>query len=95
LADNLARWGAVNVLVTHETPERLAATFGPVFDRVLIDAPCSGEAMFRRLESVEWSAAIVTRLCPATARRAGRGPRPGAARRPVPLCDLRLLTGGE
>ncbi len=60
LADNLARWGAVNVLVTHETPERLAAAFGPVFDRVLIDAPCSGEAMFRRLESIEWSAAIVT-----------------------------------
>jgi len=59
LADNLARWGAVNVLVTHETPERLAATFGPVFDRVLIDAPCSGEAMFRRLESVEWSESIV------------------------------------
>lgn len=60
LADNLARWGAVNVLVTHETPERLAAAFGPVFDRVLIDAPCSGEAMFRRLESIEWSATIVT-----------------------------------
>ena len=59
LAENLARWGAVNVLVTHETPERLAAAFGPVFDRVLIDAPCSGEAMFRRLESIEWSAAIV------------------------------------
>ena len=46
--------------MTHETPERLAAAFGPVFDRVLIDAPCSGEAMFRRLESIEWSAAIVT-----------------------------------
>ena len=60
LADNLARWGAVNVLVTHEEPGRLAAAFGPVFDRVLIDAPCSGEAMFRRLESIEWSAAIVT-----------------------------------
>ncbi|MBP8948673.1 MAG: RsmF rRNA methyltransferase first C-terminal domain-containing protein [Candidatus Promineofilum sp.] len=59
LADNLARWGAVNVLVTHEEPERLAEVLGPVFDRVLIDAPCSGEAMFRRLESVEWSEGIV------------------------------------
>ena len=59
LADNLARWGVVNVLATHEEPERLAATFGPVFDRVLVDAPCSGEAMFRRLESVEWSEGIV------------------------------------
>ena len=52
LADNLARWGVVNVLVTHEEPERLAATFGPVFDRVLNDDPCSGEEMSRRLESV-------------------------------------------
>jgi 16S rRNA C967 or C1407 C5-methylase (RsmB/RsmF family)/NOL1/NOP2/fmu family ribosome biogenesis protein len=59
LADNLARWGAVNVLVTQDEPERVAAAFGPVFDRVLIDAPCSGEGMIRRRESLEWSAAIV------------------------------------
>ena len=59
LAENLARWGAVNVLVTHDEPARLAAALGPVFDRVLIAAPCSGEAMFRRLESVEWSESIV------------------------------------
>jgi 16S rRNA C967 or C1407 C5-methylase (RsmB/RsmF family)/NOL1/NOP2/fmu family ribosome biogenesis protein len=59
LADNLARWGALNVVVTNDKPERLSAAFGPVFDRVLIDAPCSGEGMFRRGEAVEWSAAIV------------------------------------
>ncbi len=59
LAENLARWGAANVLVTQDEPERLAARFGPVFDRVLIDAPCSGEGLFRRMESVEWSEAIV------------------------------------
>lgn len=59
LADNLARWGAINVLVTQDEPERVAAAFGPVFDRVLIDAPCSGEGMIRRRESLEWSAAIV------------------------------------
>ncbi len=59
LAENLARWGALNVLVTQDEPERVAAAFGPVFDRVLIDAPCSGEGMFRRNESIEWSQAIV------------------------------------
>lgn len=59
LADNLTRWGALNAVVTNDEPERLAAAFGPVFDRVLIDAPCSGEGMFRRGEAVEWSAAIV------------------------------------
>src|SRR5690606_9951480 len=59
LADNLARWGAVNVLVTQDEPERVAAAFGPVFDRVLIDAPCSGEGMIRRRDSLEWSKAIV------------------------------------
>lgn len=59
LADALARWGALNVLVTQDEPERLAGAFGPVFDRVLIDAPCSGEGMIRRRESLEWSADIV------------------------------------
>ena len=48
LAQNVERWGAGNVVVTNETPERLADHFGPVFDRVLVDAPCSGEGMFRK-----------------------------------------------
>lgn len=59
LADNLARWGALNVLVTQDEPQRVASAFGPIFDRVLIDAPCSGEGMIRRRESLEWSEAIV------------------------------------
>jgi 16S rRNA C967 or C1407 C5-methylase (RsmB/RsmF family)/NOL1/NOP2/fmu family ribosome biogenesis protein len=67
LADNLARWGAINVLVTADEPQRLAATVGPVFDAVLIDAPCSGEGMFRRQEGIEWSETIVA----ACARRQG------------------------
>lgn len=48
LAANLERWGARNVVITNETPERLAEFFGPFFDRVLVDAPCSGEGMFRK-----------------------------------------------
>ena len=48
LAVNVQRWGAGNVVVTNESPERLADHFGAAFDRVLVDAPCSGEGTFRR-----------------------------------------------
>jgi NOL1/NOP2/sun family putative RNA methylase len=48
LAANLERWGAHNVAILNETPERVAEFFGPFFDRVLVDAPCSGEGMFRK-----------------------------------------------
>jgi len=47
LARNIERWGARNAVVTNEVPKRLAEHFGPVFDRVLVDAPCSGEGTFR------------------------------------------------
>lgn len=48
LAENLERWGVQRAMVTAETPARLAARWPAVFDRVLVDAPCSGEGMFRR-----------------------------------------------
>lgn len=47
LARNIERWGARNAVITNEVPKRLADHFGPVFDRVLVDAPCSGEGTFR------------------------------------------------
>jgi NOL1/NOP2/fmu family ribosome biogenesis protein len=49
------------VVVTNETPERLSDHFGPFFDRVLVDAPCSGEGMFRKDKSarLDWSAEMV------------------------------------
>lgn len=61
LAENLERWGATNVAITSETPERLAEQFAGFFDRVLLDAPCSGEGMFRKSEAArqEWSPALV------------------------------------
>ena len=64
LSENVERMGIRNALVTNETPQRLLEHFGAYFDRVLVDAPCSGEGMFRKNEDAqtEWSPANV-RLC--------------------------------
>ena len=57
LSRNIERMGVANALVTNETPQRLAEKFPGYFDRVLIDAPCSGEGMFRKEEAAvtDWS----------------------------------------
>ncbi len=61
LAGNLERWGARNVAIANETPERLAERFPGFFDRVLVDAPCSGEGMMRKGEAArrEWAPELV------------------------------------
>ena len=48
LLKNLELFGIPNLCVTSETPEKLASVFGPFFDKILVDAPCSGEGMFRK-----------------------------------------------
>jgi 16S rRNA C967 or C1407 C5-methylase (RsmB/RsmF family)/NOL1/NOP2/fmu family ribosome biogenesis protein len=48
LADNLDRWGSWGTVIAGETVARLAERLGGAFDRVLLDAPCSGEGLFRR-----------------------------------------------
>ena len=57
LSRNIERMGVANALVTNEHPARLAEKFPGYFDRVLIDAPCSGEGMFRKEEAAitDWS----------------------------------------
>ncbi len=45
---NIELSGARNVIVTNESPERLAAKLPGYFDKILVDAPCSGEGMFRK-----------------------------------------------
>ena len=57
LSRNIERMGIANALVTNEHPQRLAQRFAGCFDRVLIDAPCSGEGMFRKEEAAvtDWS----------------------------------------
>ena len=48
LLKNLELAGAANILVTSEDPGRLAEAWPEGFDKILVDAPCSGEGMFRR-----------------------------------------------
>ena len=57
LSRNIERLGVSNALVTNEHPKLLAERFTGFFDRVLIDAPCSGEGMFRKEEAAitDWS----------------------------------------
>lgn len=57
LSENIERLGITNALVTNETPEKLAERFAGYFDKILVDAPCSGEGMFRKDEEaiLYWS----------------------------------------
>ncbi len=52
LKKNLEMAGAVNAYVTAEEPAALASHFPGYFDKILVDAPCSGEGMFRREPSM-------------------------------------------
>lgn len=63
LADNVARWGADNVIVTQNDPKDFSA-LEEIFHLVVVDAPCSGEGLFGKdPEAVgEWSVANV-KLC--------------------------------
>uniref|UniRef100_UPI004055D98D methyltransferase RsmF C-terminal domain-like protein n=1 Tax=Alistipes sp. TaxID=1872444 RepID=UPI004055D98D len=65
LADNVRKWGLGNVLVTNNAPEHLSQ-FEGWFDMVAVDAPCSGEGMFRKEEVAreDWSEEAV-KMCAA------------------------------
>ena len=57
LSRNVERMGVRNAIVTSAMPDQLAPHFPAFFDRILVDAPCSGEGMFRRQPEArdEWS----------------------------------------
>ena len=57
LTGNMERLGFRNTVTTCMAPERLAKLFPRAFDMVMVDAPCSGEGMFRKDENAisEWS----------------------------------------
>lgn len=48
LLKNLELFGISNICVTSETPEKLGSVYSEYFDKILVDAPCSGEGMFRK-----------------------------------------------
>lgn len=48
LLENVERWGIQNSLVLNESPARLVPYFTGFFDKIVVDAPCSGEGMFRK-----------------------------------------------
>jgi len=61
LVSNIERWGARNVAIVNESPSRLAQVLEGFFDKVLLDAPCSGEGMFRKDKTarLEWSPEMI------------------------------------
>ena len=61
LSCNIERLGITNAIVLNENTEKLAARFEGFFDAVIVDAPCSGEGMFRKdPEAIkQWSAESV------------------------------------
>ncbi|CAG7650908.1 RsmF rRNA methyltransferase first C-terminal domain-containing protein [Paenibacillus allorhizosphaerae] len=61
LSENIERMGVRNAVVVSASPQQLAARFPRFFDKMMVDAPCSGEGMFRKDPDAvaEWSPAHV------------------------------------
>lgn len=57
LSENIERMGIRNAIVTNESPQSLSPRFPSYFDRIMVDAPCSGEGMFRKNDEAvsQWS----------------------------------------
>ena len=69
LAENMAKWGVANSVVTNSDPSAFSKLQN-LFDLILVDAPCSGEGMFRKNPDAigEWSLNNV-KLCAQRQRR--------------------------
>ena len=57
LSENVERLGITNTIVLNNNVDKIANHFGGYFDKVILDAPCSGEGMFRKndLSYLDWS----------------------------------------
>ncbi|MBU5430736.1 RsmF rRNA methyltransferase first C-terminal domain-containing protein [Kineothrix sp. MSJ-39] len=57
LSENIERMGIPNAIVTNMAPAELSSHFPLFFDRIMVDAPCSGEGMFRKNDEAitQWS----------------------------------------
>lgn len=81
---NLERLGVANAIITSQAPEPLCAALSEQCDRVLVDAPCSGEGMFRREPAAiqDWSTGHVqacARRQTEILRSAAKAVKPGGA----------------
>lgn len=65
LLKNLENFGVGNMIVCNEEPKRLAEKWEGYFDKILVDAPCSGEGMFRKDENAikSWETHGVEHCC--------------------------------
>ena len=82
LLRNLELSGSINSLILNEDPERLLPYFEGWFDKILLDAPCSGEGMFRKDETLldDWTpekSEALSKLQRKLIRTAGKLLRPG------------------
>lgn len=61
LLSNIERMGIASALVTQSDAASLRAAFGSWFDKILVDAPCSGEGMFRKYPELltDWTEELV------------------------------------
>ena len=57
LLSNIERWGINNCIILNDEPANIANTLYGFFDKILVDAPCSGEGMFRKNDEaiLDWS----------------------------------------
>lgn len=64
LCENVSKWGYPNCAVSNCSPAEIGDKLNGVFDAIVVDAPCSGEGMFRKDEEAvkEWSEANV-KMC--------------------------------
>ena len=70
LKHNLERMGAANAVILNETTSRIAAALPGYFDKVLVDAPCSGEGMFRKEpEALRQHSEALVRQCAGLGRQ--------------------------
>lgn len=65
LGENLERFGVSNVIITNTSADNLEKDFTDYFNKILIDAPCSGEGMFRKDDFAikDWSVKKVADCC--------------------------------
>ena len=96
LLKNLELAGIPNICVTSESPERLSQVFPLFFDKILVDAPCSGEGMFRRDGEMvkDWALKRAGLLCAPAAGDFSRRRDHAAARGNYSVLHLHLLAGG-